>query len=83
MLYVLADVTAKARDKLPVLAPLALEAVKLGPRLSGSAVEELDSAGRAHLLRNFLASEETGEDQPENEGRDGEERDCRANFAET
>ena len=28
MLYVLADVTAKARDKLPVLAQLALEAVK-------------------------------------------------------
>ena len=28
MLYVLADVTAKGRDKLPDLAPLALKAVK-------------------------------------------------------
>jgi len=50
--------------------------------LAGSAADQLDRAGLLQLLLGLLGGEKRGEEQPEDKGRNRQERDGGANFAE-
>ena len=53
-----------------------------GAGLAREAAVEFDRPRSLNLLLGLLGGEERGDDQPQHEGRNGQERDGRANFAE-